>query len=503
MNNGKPYKWVVLLLFIAALAMRLIGLGAHSFWFDEGLEIDRALSEWSQILLLSAGPDPPLFRLIIAPLVRVSNSEFILRLPSALLGAGSVPLLYAWLRLLGRPQLGLWAALLLAVAPAGIYYSQEVSQYALVLFLTVALLYAAELVVRVGRVRHWVLLTVTGVLSLLAYYGLGAVLLVISLRLAWQTWSGRSRERLLGFAGYHLALGLTFAAVVYFYLVTQYEYVSQRSLQQAPFSSVPWRDLLRTVDDALYRGFLRFLTAPFSEAVPPAIPGLFGLLALAGAVVLWRRFPRNRSLLAMPPLIVITFYLAAGFGYYHFGYRYGLPLLPFFVLFMAATLWELARHWRLGAVGATLLLAVVWVAFWPNLRLLPNPWMDLPREELRPVLTYVERNAGADDFVYVYYGAVPAYKAYRPDPDSRTALGSWLRGAPLEEQLAEIRETSACAERLWLVFSHIYGDEETALVRGLSQGVPRYRQVDALRTENAAGFLLERRGECQGAASPG
>ncbi|HEX6387417.1 MAG TPA: hypothetical protein VF177_22345 [Anaerolineae bacterium] len=80
-------------------------------------------------------------------------------------------------------------------------------------------------------------------------------------------------------------------------------------------------------------------------------------------------------------------------------------------------------------------------------RALTNPWLDLPREELRPVVTYVQQWAQPGDFIYVYYGAVPAYKVYQPDSAYPTHLGQWFRGEPLEEKVGQIQQSVGNAPR--------------------------------------------------------
>ena len=179
-------------------------------------------------------------------------------------------------------------------------------------------------------------------------------------------------------------------------------------------------------------------------------------------------------------------------GYYRFGMRYGLPLLPFLLLFIAATIWELARRWQLGASVVAGLVVATFLAFWPNMRLLPNPWLNLPREELRPVVAYVHQQAQPGDFIYVYYGAVPAYQVYQPELTYPTELGTWFRDWPLVEKISEIRRAVGDAPRFWLVMSHIHPSEDSALIDGLTEATPSYHLVDEYRTKNAATVLLQR-----------
>lgn len=489
MSEGKR---VACLLTLAGLVVRLIGLGQHSFWFDEGLEINRACTPWPDLILLSEGPDPPVYRLLLAPFTPFAPSEFVLRLPSAVLGAATVYLLYRWLALLKQPRLGIIAAALMTIAPVSIYYSQEVSQYSLVVFLSIALLIAFEKAALTGTGRDWLQLWLVSMAALYTHYGLVYVFSVLELNLAWQTWRRRSKQRLIGFAGYHVGLLIGLALLYHFFIVTQYDRIKERVSLQPRFAQMGWLDIIRAFDDNLFDVFLRFQTIPYSEAAPSLIPAFLGLLALLGAVVICWRLPKVRRLVLVPAVILIAFYIASGLGYYRFGMRYGLPLLPFLLLFIAATIWELARRWQLGASVVAGLVVATFLAFWPNMRLLPNPWLNLPREELRPVVAYVHQQAQPGDFIYVYYGAVPAYQVYQPELTYPTELGTWFRDWPLVEKLSEICQAVGDAPRFWLVMSHIHPSEDPALIDGLTEATPSYHLVDEYRTKNAATVLLQR-----------
>lgn len=119
-------------LIVLAAILRLVRLGAQSLWVDEMLTLIVATPKpgfpLGQLLLHNI--HGPLHTLVVALMRTVSENEAWLRLPSALAGVCSVPLLYAWV----RPRLGAraaaWAAFLLAVNPLHLHYSQELRNYA-------------------------------------------------------------------------------------------------------------------------------------------------------------------------------------------------------------------------------------------------------------------------------------------------------------------------------------------------------------------------------------
>lgn len=134
-DAGRP--WTAFWLALAALAVRLWQLGGKSLWGDELNMV--AFARGTYDVAMSGGNAVgyfPVLRLAdvlarhFAPSGEIGAADAWLRLPAALLGAATVPLLYcAGCRLAGR-RVGLLAALLLIVSPMHVAHSQEVHSYA-------------------------------------------------------------------------------------------------------------------------------------------------------------------------------------------------------------------------------------------------------------------------------------------------------------------------------------------------------------------------------------
>ena len=139
-------------LFVAALAIRLITLGAESLWYDEAftgviarLPLDR------MIAATASDVHPPAFYLLEWLAIRIwGSSEFGLRLLPALFSAGAAWLVYdlASDTLTQRGALAAGAAA--AIMPGLIYYGQEARSYSMLALLLLLCLWAA-------RRRRWVL----------------------------------------------------------------------------------------------------------------------------------------------------------------------------------------------------------------------------------------------------------------------------------------------------------------------------------------------------------
>ena len=134
----------VALIMLAAAALRFYHLGVQPLWLDESLTWLYAGAQHHGV----AGQDvhPPLYYSLVRlwmhgvpglgiPPIASQDNEFFLRVPSAVLGVLTVPLVYALGRTIGGARLAAVAALFFAIAPFQIRYAQEARMYALLTFL--------------------------------------------------------------------------------------------------------------------------------------------------------------------------------------------------------------------------------------------------------------------------------------------------------------------------------------------------------------------------------
>ncbi len=134
----------LLLVLAAALVLRLHRLDAQSFWYDEGNSA-RIAERPVQLIIAGAAGDihPPLYYLALHVWRALfGESEAALRSLSVACGVGLALLAGLTAHALFGPRAGLVAAVLLAVSPFAIYYSQEARMYALLALEAAASTYA-------------------------------------------------------------------------------------------------------------------------------------------------------------------------------------------------------------------------------------------------------------------------------------------------------------------------------------------------------------------------
>lgn len=133
-GSGQRPLIIALTIFLAALLLRLHGIGARPFWYDEILTVHRAALPWRAMLGDALREHhSPLYFLAVAPFDTGRDPQFWLRLPSAVLGAAAVLLAFLNARRVAGLGAGVAAALILGLTPTQIAYSQEARSYALVI----------------------------------------------------------------------------------------------------------------------------------------------------------------------------------------------------------------------------------------------------------------------------------------------------------------------------------------------------------------------------------
>ena len=209
---------VVLLLTVAlAASVRFWRLGAQALWYDEFVTtqvVSRPLGGLLSAVAHREGT-PPLYFLVTWGWVRLfGDSDFAIRSLSAVVGAATVPVMYALSSvLIGTRRSARVAALLTAVLPMAVWYSQEARAYALLLLLgALSILFMARAIEDGARsdLLTWGFVSAAAVMT--HYF---AVMLVVT-EIAWLVvaWRGRWRGRVRSLSIACVALVVVLAPLI-------------------------------------------------------------------------------------------------------------------------------------------------------------------------------------------------------------------------------------------------------------------------------------------------
>jgi mannosyltransferase len=180
-----PSWWPLAAITVLATALRLSTLGLQSFWYDEAFTPVHVLhpSLWATLRSVARTENsPPLWYLLEWADYRVlGDGVLALRLPSALAGIATVPVVWMIGRELAGRRVAVLAAALVALNPLFVWYSQEARVYSLFV-LTVALAMLCFLRARrASTPGNLVAFALSASLALLTHYF--AVFLVVPMAL--------------------------------------------------------------------------------------------------------------------------------------------------------------------------------------------------------------------------------------------------------------------------------------------------------------------------------
>ena len=160
---------IVSALLVLGGALRFYRLSGRSLWLDEILvwDFSGGASIGAVVRRLSAVPSLMPLHFVISWIIRrFGDSEIWLRLVPAVAGTLTVPAMFLLARNLFGRRTAVIAALLVAVAPFLIWYSQENAAYALLTLLTIVQMQLAYLAVTRSRLIYWLGFSIVTLVSL-------------------------------------------------------------------------------------------------------------------------------------------------------------------------------------------------------------------------------------------------------------------------------------------------------------------------------------------------
>lgn len=444
-----------------ALALRLYHLGAPSLWLDEIGQAQVAKMAWPGILIgiQSHRAAAPLDYLITALVIRVSEYEWVLRLPPALWGLLAVYWVFRLGNRMGTPGAGLVAALLLATSPLHLRYSQELRFYSLFVLFALVATEALWRAYEMGGRKAWALYSLVLALGLYTHYYMALLIAFHSVWMVAQGFVDRSpttagKQRRSGWRGFAIAVAVAILLFLPWYLSFGLAQERGTSLFAAPDWQWP------VIEAAIIRfsgGESRYWVA-------------WLLLAGVGWLGLLRRHRAGAILLgcwvvASLPLALL---IDRQSGYF-FDVRQVLFALPAYLLLIGCGVEFLARLAgraiaRAAARASVLAQGLIFIALTGALLASTAPhtrayFATDEREDWRAVGTMLSANLSVGDGV-VLFNAGPSVAFYSPrarsymqeawtlaDLERLYAMGQpvWVLTTPYLEQISD-----AGAIRVWL-----------------------------------------------------
>ncbi|MHB8628497.1 MAG: glycosyltransferase family 39 protein [Aggregatilineales bacterium] len=205
-HSCRPYTAILIVLLLAA-ALRILNAGHFPIWTDEGWGTWAASDHNLNTILgiVAADRHPPLYFLALSAWWTLAgDSRIALRFLSIAAGLLIVALVYR----VGKEWFGhstaLYAALIAAILPIAIYYSQELRDYGWLTLTTLTMTWLFLRYLQRPRIGILIAYAVSVAIMLYTLY-LGAFMLIIHAGIGLIAWRGTSRQKFALIGGWILA----------------------------------------------------------------------------------------------------------------------------------------------------------------------------------------------------------------------------------------------------------------------------------------------------------
>ena len=182
---------------LAALALRVYGLGSESIWLDEATSIVQARMDIPHLVQSTAVDiHPPLYYVILHFWLVIGDGALQVRLLSVMVGVASVAVLYLLARRLFGRQVAIAASMLLAFSPLHVWYSQETRMYTMLALFALVTSYCMVRALLDGKRWAWIAYVLFSICSLYTHYYAFFVLLFQDCFVLYLAWRGHIQRRM-------------------------------------------------------------------------------------------------------------------------------------------------------------------------------------------------------------------------------------------------------------------------------------------------------------------
>src|ERR1700730_5903765 len=493
-NRSTVFLWTII--FWGAILRLTQYLSNRSLWYDESTLaqsiINRSFSELLKPLDYNQGAPLGFLMLERSSVQAFGTSEYAVRLFPLFCGIVSLLLFYWLAKLSVAPRAVPIALGLFAVSGPLIYYSSELKQYSsdgvIAVLLLSAAFYYESCEFTSWRVASFGFL---GAASIWFSHPAAFVLAGVGVSLASFCVTRRRWARLGALSIVFSLWALSFAAC---YLISLRHLSNNRALLAYWTFSFPPSPALSLV---AVDWFIRTFFGIFWNPLGLELSGIAALTFLVGSISMLSN-KRERLFILLSPVALTL--LAAGLHKYPFGGRLLLFIVPTLLLLIAEGAEQIRSKTKDEApiIGACLIgLLFLHPLLFSTYHLIKPSAGDLPpgvahtREEIKPVMKYVQEHQLDGDVLYVYQDARPAFQYYAARfslNKVNLVLGTSDNWENYEKDLGQLRGR----RRVWLLFSHSHAgpsiDEEQFFLYLLDRSG---RRLDSFKSVGAAVYLYD------------
>jgi hypothetical protein len=488
MNNKKvEYNFVISILMFGIYISIFQYLKNRSLWFDESMISLNIINKDIFELLkpLDYNQVAPILFLILEKLISyISTSEFALRLLPLICFCISCYLYLKIVRIFFENNYTILFSLSMFVFNITLlYYSSEVKQYMLDVFVLI-LMYYVSLKNYKKEINKYYNLSISGCLAIFISNITPIILLTISIYLT-TIFLINKKSIFKQYLFVLISWFLTFVFYYYFFIYNHSTHDFMIDWWEKNNSFMPYNIFESDMYEFIW---VKILSIFFSiSSSYNILLFIFLVFFVIGYINLIHKRRFHIILLLIFP-IIIHFILSA-LKIYPFDLRlilYIFPLIMYAISFGFDFL--ILKIFTVYRFKYFRILALL-IPFTFLFTLKKNDRFKKYNEEIKNSLSYIKKNYKKRNLIYIYSGAGPAYKYYSDTKYFNNLLpvinGSFNR----ENRLNYIKEITSINGEFWILFSHVYQDEESYILERLdSLG---YSKLKSFKTYNSSTYLYD------------
>jgi hypothetical protein len=403
-KKNRTAIWLILITIVGGF-LRFYNLGGKSLYADEALYWQRAFTQAAGGHF-DAVIDIHVYFFLLSQVVKISQSEFALRLLSALPGLLSIPLFYLLLRKFLRSAGALAGTALFAVSPFLIVVAQTVREHTLYLFFIIGLVYFFDNFLVGKRIIDLIAFALISVLAIFTHISAAWMIMAMGLVYLWiiiREPKKINRNQFLGFLAYAIFI---LSVVIGFWLLG---YSARAGWQRESYIEFGyyWDGSIASLFNLAINNTWNMLVGAFNEYTV-----ILALVALA-IIFLVRPRPKYKEikkiyLFALLP-ILITFITGLTKIYPYIGaHRNNIYLLVGVFLIVALGFDILVQKYKaIFVISIGLMVAFLVRDSWGKVN---QPSL----QELKPIAETLCQDLEAEDQIFALSTAVYAFDYYWP-----------------------------------------------------------------------------------------
>lgn len=443
----KPIIVVGAITILGAL-LRFYHLGFKPLWVDEATLYWISHGNLQNIIAQNASQNsaPPLFAILISPILKIGDSETILRSLSWVGGVAAIPAIYFLSRQFLNRNPAYFTTLVVAIAPTQVKYSQELREYSLTFLVAIIILLFFFKHLRRPNWYNWSFMTLAMMIGIFLQYGLALLIIALNLVCVVELLSNKANRK-------DLLLRWSVAQVVCLCAVVAIYSLSLRQQMRVGFGATSTISYLSRGywDGGSLRSLLSLAITNTLNIFDFTVPGGYFTYFIVGVGFISVLQDRNRYIALMMFVfpVILTFIVASARLYPYLGARQDMFLTPMIYLLVGFGFDSLLKVIQQRWIILLLLLFTFFIGFKPTLDYLKSTGDEI----MKPVANALSKDFEKGDKIYVYFAAKPGFTYYYRNNLDSQIYGTSNRGNP-SGYFQEIDKLLSSNSRFWMVFSH-------------------------------------------------